>query len=56
MEKLKDEQLLAEFLKWSDVRMTERAIRLLGQFSQIVTGDLIFRDVEGKDLNRELDK
>jgi len=56
VEKLKDEQLLAEFLKRGNVRMTERAVRLLGQFSQIFARDLIFGDVKGKDLNGEVDK
>jgi len=36
--------------------MTKGTIRLLGQFSQIVARDLVFGDVEGKDLDREVDK
>ena len=56
MEKLKDEELLVKLLKRSDVRMTERAVRLLSQFPQIVAGDLVFRDVERKDLDGEVDE
>lgn len=56
MEKLKDEQLLIKLLKRRDIRMTEGAIRFLDQFSQIVARDFVFRDVEGKDLDGEVDK
>ena len=51
MEELKDVGSVCEFLERGDVRVPEGAVGLFYERAELRSGDLVFGDVEGEDLD-----
>lgn len=56
MEELEHIGRISELLQWGDLRMPESAVGFLDELPQLSLGDFVRGNIEGQDLNGEVDE